>query len=59
MFTRVKNDDSNALLRYIFRWDTNEINLKYAVSRSTFADKIMAAVLKGRVFHETLGVIKA
>ena len=59
MFYRAKNYDSNALLRYIFRWDTNEINLKYAYSSSAFAEKIKAAVLKGKVFHETLGVIKA
>ena len=58
MFYRVRNDDSNALLRYIFRWDTNEINLKYAYSSSSFAEKIKAAVLKGRVFHETLGAIE-
>ena len=59
MFYRAKNYDSNALLRYIFHWDTNEINLRYAYSSSAFAEKIKAAVLKGRVFHETLGIIKA
>ena len=59
MFHRARNDDSNALLRYIFRWDTNEINLRYAYSSSSFSEKIKAAVLKGKVFHETLGVIKA
>lgn len=58
MFYRAKNFDSNALLRYIFRWDTNEINLRYAYSSSAFAEKIKAAVLKGKTFHETLGVIK-
>ena len=59
MFCRAKNYDSNALLRYIFRWDTNEINLRYAYSSSSFAEKIKSAVLNGKVFHETLGVIKA
>ena len=59
MFYRAKNDDSNALIRYIFRWDTDEINLRYAASTSAFADKIRAAILKGKTFHETLGVIKA
>lgn len=59
MFYRAQNDDSNALLRYIFRWDTNEINLKYAYSSSAFAEKVKSAVLKGKVFHETLGVIEA
>ena len=59
MFYRAKNYDSNALLRYIFRWDTNEINLKYAYSSSAFAEKIKAAVLRGKTFHETLGVIES
>ena len=59
MFVRIKNYDSNALLRYIFRWDTNEINLRYAYSSSAFAEKIKAAVLKGKTFHETLGVMEA
>ncbi|MBR5140515.1 MAG: DUF5596 domain-containing protein, partial [Clostridia bacterium] len=59
MFYRAKNYNSNALIRYIFRWDTKEINLKYAYSSSSFAEKIKKAVLSGRVFHETLGVIEA
>ena len=59
MFYRAKNYDSNALIRYIFRWDTNEINLRYATSSSDFSERIKTAVLKGKTFHETLGVIKA
>ena len=59
MFYRAQNDESNALLRYIFRWDTNEINLRYAVATSSFAERIRKAVLGGKTFHETLGIIKA
>lgn len=59
MFYRAQNHNSNALLRYIFRWDTNELNLRYAVATSSFAERIRKAVLGGKVFHETLGVIKA
>jgi hypothetical protein len=58
MFIRAKAVDSNALIRYIFRWDTNELNLRYAYSSSSFAEKIKAAVLRGRVFHETIGIIE-
>ena len=58
MFYRAQNDESNALLRYIFRWDTNEINLRYATATSSFAERIRKAVLGGKIFHETLGVIK-
>ncbi len=59
MFTRIRNHDDNALLRYLFRWDTNEINLRYAHPTSAFAERIRTAVLGGKTFHETLGVIKA
>ena len=57
MFDKIKEDDSNALLRYLFRWDTNELNLKYASPASSLAVKVRDAVLKGEAFHETLGVI--
>ncbi len=58
MFDRIAQYDSNALLRYLCRWDTNELNLPYAVCPTPFAEKIKAAVLKGEQFHETLGVLK-
>jgi GNAT superfamily N-acetyltransferase len=58
MFDRIAQYDSNALLRYLCRWDTNELNLRYAYSSSSFAEKIKAAVLRGRVFHETIGIIE-
>ncbi len=59
MFERVAEDNSNALLRYLFRWDTNETNVKYAYPTSFLAAKVQKAVLAGEQFHETLGVIKA
>ena len=58
MFARVANDESNAILRYLFRWDTTEENLSYAVCNSAFAEKIKRAVLKGERFFETLGIMK-
>ncbi len=57
MFEKISQDDSNALLRYLFRWDVNELNLKYASPASSLAVKVRDAVLKGEQFHETLGVI--
>lgn len=59
MWTRTANDDSNALIRYIFRWDANEENLSDITPPSSFAKKIKDAILGGETFHETLGVIKA
>jgi len=57
LFTKVHADDSDALLRYIFRWDTNEMNLPHAVCNSEFSRKIKAAAMRGETFHETYGVI--
>ena len=58
MFDKISADDSNALLRYLFSWDTNEHNVKYRYPASSLASKVQKAVTHGRVFHETLGVIK-
>lgn len=59
MFDKVYEEDSNALIRYLFRWDTNEQNLPHAVCNSNFATQIKKAVMRGEQFHDTLGVIKA
>ena len=59
MFDRVASFDSNLLLRYVFRFDTNEINLPYAYPPSAFAQRIKNAVLHGEQFHEVLGVFMA
>lgn len=58
MWTRIENDDSNALIRYIFRWDANEENLRDMTPPSSFAQRVKDAILRGETFHETLGVIK-
>lgn len=58
MFDKIEEDDSCALIRYLFRWDTNEVNLRYAYPSSTLAEKVKRAVLHGETFHETLGVIE-
>ena len=58
MWTRVSDDDSYALIRYIFRWDANENNFHEMTPPSGFAERVKEAVLGGEIFHETLGVIK-
>ena len=57
LFKKVHEDDSLALIRYIFRWDTTKENLPHSVCNSSFAEKIKKAVMKGETFHETFGVI--
>lgn len=58
MFDKVDEEESNALIRYLFAWDTTILNIQYRHPVSSFAEKVKKAVLKGVKFHETLGVIK-
>ena len=57
-FRAVREDDSLALIRYMFRWDTTVVSLPYLYPTSALAAKIQRAVLSGESFHETLGVIE-
>ena len=58
MFDKVRNDKCYALLRYIFAWDTTPLNLKHRYPTTSLAEKIQKAVLGGKEFYETLGVIE-
>jgi hypothetical protein len=57
MFDKVGEDESLALIRYLFTWDTTELNLKYQLPRSSLAKAVQKEVANGKKFHETLGVI--
>lgn len=57
LFQRVESEDSNALLRFLFRWDTNEENLCQAECKTRLHRAVKKAVLEGVQFHEVLGVI--
>lgn len=56
LFDKFQGEDNNALLRFIFRWDTQEENLPYVVCNTGFAARIKSAVMKGERFSEVLGV---
>lgn len=58
LFEIIREDDSYALLRYIFTWDTNIRNLSTRVSRSAFAEWVKKSALGGKVFHESMGYIQ-
>ncbi|MBE6958856.1 MAG: hypothetical protein E7447_06885 [Ruminococcaceae bacterium] len=57
-FEIVANDPSDAILRYVFRWNTTAKNLKYAPVVSSFAERVKKAYLTGTQFHESFGIIK-
>ena len=58
LFDRVKVNESYALIRYLFRWDTTPENIAYAVPNSSFAEKVKRAVMHGETFREMLGILK-
>jgi hypothetical protein len=57
LFTAVESEPSAAILRYVFKWNTNARNLKYAPVLSSFAQAIKKAFLAGTQFYETVGLI--
>ena len=57
MFDVVEEEDSMAILRYVFTWDTDVSNVKNAVTCGSFSEKVKRYALKGGRFHESLGVI--
>lgn len=58
MFDLKHEEDSDALLRYVFRWDTRAGNLQQAVPKTAFAKRVKDAFLDGVVFHQTLGILR-
>lgn len=59
MFDRIRNDESTALLRYIFRWDVRSREMLEGITpTSGFSARIKEAALGGETFYETLGIIR-
>ena len=57
LFDKVAADESTALLRYLFTWDTTRLNLRHRYPTSSLAAKVQRAVCRGERFYEVLGVI--
>jgi len=58
MFEPVHIEKSDAILRYLFRWDTTRANLKFAVPYNHFTEAVKRHVRKGGALYEVLGVLK-
>lgn len=58
MFEAVHIEKSDAILRYLFRWDTTRYNLKFAVAYNSFTEAVKSHVMKGGEFYEVLGVLR-
>lgn len=58
MFHIHREDDSDAILRYVFRWDANRENLVDMPCGSSFSRQVKEAYAKGCQFHEGYGSIQ-
>ena len=51
-------DESYLLLRYLFKWNTNRLNLTDFRPKSSFAAKVKESVLTGEKFFDAYGVME-
>ena len=57
LFTIARQDPSDALLGYLFRWGIKREQIQECTPKSSLAEKIKVAAQNGRVFYESLGYI--
>lgn len=58
MFAVLHEEKSDAILRYVFRWDCTREMLPQMTCSSGFAKKVKDETLAGREFHVSYGVIR-
>ena len=58
MFEAIRVEKSDAILRYLFRWDTTRYNLQSAVPYNSFTDAIKRHAMNGGELYEVLGVLR-
>lgn len=57
MFQKFHKKKDDAILRYVFKWNTTRMNLRNAVVTSSFADKVQKHILGGKDFYSAYGVM--
>lgn len=57
-FTELEREESDAILRYVFRYDTNRENLMPQEAKTSLAKRIKERVARGGSFYEVLGYIE-
>ena len=58
MFTIVSSHPSDAILRYVFKWNTTGRNLKFAPISTDFSASVKQEYLSGTQFYESIGLIQ-
>lgn len=58
MFEAVRIEKSDAILRYIFSWDTTRNSLERAVPYNSFTEAVKQHAMRGGELYEVLGVLR-
>ena len=58
MFDIKEKEESDAILKYVFRWNTTRRKLAKEFAASSFAVNVKARALRGGKFYENLGILK-
>ena len=57
MFDVVEEEESDAILKYVFKWNTTRRKLKNEQAMTSFAQKVKERVNNDGKFFESLGVL--
>ena len=57
-FCEIDREVSDAILRYVFRYDTTRDNLAPQEAMTSLARRVKSAVTEGKAFYEVLGYIE-
>ena len=57
MFEIVHKEKSDAILKYVFKWNTTRDNLYEFKTTSDFAKKVKDHTILGKSFYESIGII--
>lgn len=58
MFEIISEDESDAIFKYVFNWNTTRRKLKKEYAVSSFAQRLKDEALKGKKFFEGFGYLK-
>ena len=58
MFEIVFEEKSDAILKYVFKWDTKRRNVADYTAKTSFSKAVKEAVLSGHEFYESYGILK-
>lgn len=58
LFEAVSKEESDAILKFVFRWNTNRFNVKFLPAYNRFSEAVKQQALSGTVFYEVTGYLR-